>query len=244
MVFDRTAFLVILDGFGINPDTRFNAFAQAKAPVLKELLEKYPMTTLDASEHHVGLPPGFMGNSEVGHLNIGAGRVVYQDFSLISKAITDGSFYTNRAFTDLLQKLKESRHQGTLHLMGLVSDGGVHSHISHLFALLQMAKKQDIEDVAIHLFTDGRDTAPISGVEYVGKVESFIDDLGLGRIATISGRFYAMDRDSRWERTESAYRALVLGNADSNAATFSDPSIESLSLSLMRHDASTVGQWR
>jgi 2,3-bisphosphoglycerate-independent phosphoglycerate mutase len=223
MVFNRTAVLVILDGFGVNPDKRFNAFAHAEAPVLKSLLESCPNTTLEASEHFVGLPPGFMGNSEVGHLNIGAGRVVYQDFSLISKAISDDSFYKNPAFVNLLQKLKGQRHQGTLHLMGLVSDGGVHSHISHLFALLQMAKREQIEDIAIHIFTDGRDTPPISGVEFVGKVKSFVADLGVGRIASVSGRFYAMDRDSRWERTESAYRALVLGNQDSKTPTYSDP---------------------
>lgn len=226
MVFDRTAVLIILDGFGLNPDPRFNAYAQAKAPCLKRLLEGYPHTELDASEHHVGLPPGFMGNSEVGHLNIGAGRVVYQDFSLISKAIGDGSFYNNPAFANLFTALKQARRPGTLHLMGLVSDGGVHSHISHLFALLQMAKREGLEDVAIHIFTDGRDTPPISGVDFVQKVNSFCHDLGVGHIASISGRFYAMDRDSRWERTERAYRALVLGPRDTNeprAETFSDP---------------------
>jgi len=226
MVFDRTGILVILDGFGVNPDERYNAFAQANAPHLKGLFAKYPHTTLEASEHHVGLPAGFMGNSEVGHLNIGAGRVVYQDFSLISKAISDGTFYENPVFLNLLSKLKEPRQHRTLHLMGLVSDGGVHSHLTHLFALLQLAKKQGIEDVAIHVFTDGRDTPPISGVDFLAKLQTFTHDLGVGRIATVSGRFYAMDRDSRWERTEKAYRAIVLGNRDTagdRGTVFGDP---------------------
>lgn len=225
----RTALLLILDGFGVNPDTRHNAVTGAKMPHYHKLLKKYPHTELQASEGFVGLPSGFMGNSEVGHLNIGAGRVVFQDFSLISRAIEDGSFSKNPAFLNLFEKIK-ARKGAALHLMGLVSDGGVHSHISHLFALLQLAKAEGISQVWIHVFTDGRDTAPTSGKDFVKKTLHFCKDLGLGKIATISGRFYAMDRDSRWERTEAAYNAVVLNEAKavfSNAEDYISKSYES-----------------
>ncbi|MFM8313343.1 MAG: 2,3-bisphosphoglycerate-independent phosphoglycerate mutase, partial [Deltaproteobacteria bacterium] len=167
----------------------------------------------EASEQNVGLPQGFMGNSEVGHLNLGAGRIVYQDFSLISKAIEDQSFFKNDAFLELSKKMAQAPKKTTLHLMGLVSDGGVHSHLSHLFALLQWAKQQNMTRVFIHVFTDGRDTSPTSAKKFCLDLESFCQDLGLGKIATVSGRFYAMDRDSRWDRTEKAYRAIVEGEA-------------------------------
>lgn len=209
----RTGILIILDGFGINPDENFNAVAGSQMPTYRGLLKKYPHSELQASEQNVGLPKGFMGNSEVGHLNIGAGRIVYQDFSLISKSIEDGTFFENPALNDLAKKLTGTERKHTLHVMGLVSDGGVHSHISHLFALLQWAKKKGIQDVKIHVFTDGRDTAPTSAKKFITELESFCSDIGVGRIATLSGRFYAMDRDSRWERTEKAYQAIVEGKA-------------------------------
>jgi len=210
----RTGLLIILDGFGINPDSNFNAVEGAKMPVYRNLLKKYPHTELQASEQNVGLPKGFMGNSEVGHLNLGAGRIVYQDFSLISKAIEDKSFFQNAAFNNLALKMAGSGRTSTLHLMGLVSDGGVHSHVSHLFALLQWAKQTGLSDVKIHVFTDGRDTSPTSGRKFVADLESFCRDLGVGKIATVSGRFYAMDRDSRWDRTEKAYAAIVEGKSE------------------------------
>lgn len=228
---NRTTLLIILDGFGVNTDVKFNSIAQAKAPTWKYLLETYPHSTLQASEQHVGLPAGFMGNSEVGHLNIGAGRVVYQDFSLISKSIEEGSFFQNPTLKTLSSAVSGSG--GALHLMGLVSDGGVHSHLSHLYALLKWAKENGLggsaHPVYVHVFTDGRDTAPTSGMGFVKQLEEFMRDLGVGKIATVSGRFYAMDRDNRWERTERAYRALV-GMAESQfdkATTYIEGSYQS-----------------
>ena len=216
----RKAVLVILDGFGINPREEFNAVAQAKTPTLDRLLKSSAHCELDASESHVGLPNGFMGNSEVGHLNIGAGRIVYQDFSLISHAIEEGSFFTNPEFLRLFETMKARKKPATLHLMGLLSDGGVHSHISHLMALVQLARGQGIEKIAVHAFLDGRDTSPTSGVDYVTRLNGYLKDAGVGEIATLIGRFYAMDRDSRWERTESAFQAIVHGKADRH---FTDP---------------------
>jgi 2,3-bisphosphoglycerate-independent phosphoglycerate mutase len=210
----RTGILIILDGFGINPKKDFNAVEGAQMPNYRRLLTQYPHTQIEASEQNVGLPKGFMGNSEVGHLNLGAGRIVYQDFSLISKAIEDGSFFQNSALNGLAGKMLESGRKTVLHLMGLVSDGGVHSHISHLFALLQWAKLKGLKDVKIHVFTDGRDTSPTSAKKFVVDLESFCRDLGVGKIATVSGRFYSMDRDSRWERTEEAYQAMAQGDSE------------------------------
>jgi 2,3-bisphosphoglycerate-independent phosphoglycerate mutase len=220
MAKNRLGLLIILDGFGINTDPKFNAIAMANAPTLDRLLRDYPHTTLEASESHVGLPPGFMGNSEVGHLNIGAGRVVYQDFSLISRAIANETFFENPAFVKLATDMKAHKPMGALHLMGLVSDGGVHSHLSHLMALVQMAKRQGIPKVYIHAFTDGRDTSPVSGIEFLAKLQDFCRDADLGKIATVTGRFFAMDRDNRWERTEQAYHTIVDGKA---AKEFTDP---------------------
>lgn len=215
----QRAVLIILDGFGINPNREHNAIAQAHTPVLDRLFANNPFTQLDASESMVGLPKGFMGNSEVGHLNIGAGRVVYQDFSLISKAIDDGTFFSNPVFVDLCQRVKTQRG-ASLHLMGLVSDGGVHSHLSHLYALVKLAAQQGIERVWVHVFTDGRDTSPTAGAGYVSELQAFLKDAGLGQIATVQGRFYAMDRDNRWERTQAAYETLVRAKGET---TFTDP---------------------
>lgn len=209
----RTGLLVILDGFGVNPDPKNNAVAQASMPVYRSLVEKYPHTQIEASEKNVGLPSGFMGNSEVGHLNIGAGRVVFQDFSLISRAIEDRSFFRNPALVNACEVLKRQKPQRALHLMGLLSDGGVHSHLSHLLALVQLAKQEGISSVKIHCFMDGRDTSPTSGKIYIQQLKAFIQQEKLGEICTLMGRFYAMDRDTRWERTELAYRALAKGKA-------------------------------
>lgn len=209
----RTGVLIILDGFGINPSPKDNAVAQAAAPVYAQLLKNFPHTQLEASEGNVGLPKGFMGNSEVGHLNIGAGRVVFQDFSLISRAIEDQSFFKNAEFLKLLRKIKEKSATASLHLMGLLSDGGVHSHLSHLFALIQLAKQEGIQSVKIHCFLDGRDTSPTSGKGFVRELQAFLAKENLGQIVTLSGRFYAMDRDNRWERTEAAYAAIVDGKS-------------------------------
>jgi len=195
----RTGVLIILDGFGINPSPESNAVALAQMPVYQGLLKKYPHTQIEASEKNVGLPQGFMGNSEVGHLNIGAGRVVFQDFSLISRSIEDGTFFENPALVELCDAVRAQSPQKTLHLMGLLSDGGVHSHLSHLFALLKLAKAQGVESVKIHCFMDGRDTSPTSGAGFLKTLQQFLQQEKIGQIATVMGRFYAMDRDNRWE---------------------------------------------
>jgi 2,3-bisphosphoglycerate-independent phosphoglycerate mutase len=192
----------------------------AKKPTPDGLFKHYPHTEIDASESHVGLPKGFMGNSEVGHLNIGAGRVVYQDFSLISRAVEDESFFQNPVFLELIQELKRAKAPRTLHLLGLVSDGGVHSHLSHLFALLQLAQRNGLTQVAIHAITDGRDTSPTSGAGFVRTVENYCREIGTGSVASVMGRFFAMDRDSRWERVQKAYEAIVAADTESR---FSDP---------------------
>ena len=216
----RLGVLIILDGFGVNPSPVNNAVAQARMPVYRSLLEKYPHTQIEASEKNVGLPQGFMGNSEVGHLNIGAGRVVFQDFSLISRAIEDKSFFNNPVLLKACEAIKKQGGKASLHLMGLFSDGGVHSHLSHLFALIQLAKQHNISSVKIHCFMDGRDTSPVSGKSYIQQLKSFIQSEGVGEVSTLMGRFYAMDRDTRWERTQLAYEALV----DSKAQfRFTDP---------------------
>ncbi len=201
--------LLILDGWGIDVPGEFNAVWRAPTPHLDALSRDYPHTLLEASGTAVGLPEGQMGNSEVGHLNIGAGRIVYQDLTRINLSIRNGELYSKPAFARLFSDLRKS--EGKLHLMGLLSDGGVHSHIDHLFALLQLAKDQGIEEIRIHAFMDGRDTPPSSGSDYLAAVEDFLAGLGRGRIATVMGRFYAMDRDKRWQRVEKAYRALTEG---------------------------------
>lgn len=205
----RPVALVILDGWGINPQCDFNAVCLADTPNLDALFSAYPHTRIGASGMDVGLPEGQMGNSEVGHLNIGAGRVVYQEFTRISKSIADGDFFTNGVLLEALAKIKA--RNGKLHLMGLLSDGGVHSHNTHLYALLRLAFQQGLDDVCIHAFLDGRDTPPRSAVTYLAELEDEIRRIGCGRIATITGRYFAMDRDNRWERVERAYRALTEG---------------------------------
>lgn len=201
--------LIILDGWGYNPNTEGNAVLLARTPHMDEWQKKYPTTLLKAAGEAVGLPEGQMGNSEVGHLNIGAGRIVYQDLTRINLAIRSGEFFKIKPFTDLMHILVQKRK--ALHLLGLVSDGGVHSDLPHLFALLEMANQQGFQEVYVHAFMDGRDTPPDSGTDFTRELVDFMFRIGQGRIATICGRFYAMDRDTRWERVQRAYRALVLG---------------------------------
>ena len=200
--------LIILDGWGINSEKTGNAIKLAKTPFIDNLFEKYPNTQLKCSGTAVGLPDGVMGNSEVGHLNIGAGRIVYQDMLRINNAIKDKSFFENQTFNDLFAKIKQKN--SSLHLMGLVSDGSVHSHINHIFALIKMAKEKNV-DTLIHAIMDGRDTPPDSGKKYIQQLQNFINETGHGSIATICGRFYAMDRDKRWERIERAYDLYTSG---------------------------------
>ncbi|MFO7289182.1 MAG: 2,3-bisphosphoglycerate-independent phosphoglycerate mutase [Bacillota bacterium] len=201
--------LIILDGFALREETHGNAVAQAKKPNFDRYWSRYPHTLLRASGEAVGLPEGQMGNSEVGHLNIGAGRIVYQDLTRVTKAIRDGSFFENETFLGAIRHVKE--HGSKLHLYGLLSDGGVHSHIDHLFALLELAARQQVPDVLVHAFLDGRDVAPDSGIHYIRQLLAKMEELGTGRLATVQGRYYAMDRDRRWDRTEKAYRAMVYG---------------------------------
>ncbi|WP_105615129.1 2,3-bisphosphoglycerate-independent phosphoglycerate mutase [Vallitalea okinawensis] len=205
----RPTVLMILDGYGLNEKEEGNAIKQANTPNLDKLMTDYPFVHGNASGLDVGLPSGQMGNSEVGHLNIGAGRIVYQELTRITKAIEDGDFCDNKAFLEAVNNCKE--HDSALHLYGLLSDGGVHSHNTHLYALLRLAKKHGLEKVYVHCFLDGRDTPPASGKAYVEQLEEQIRQIGVGQIATVSGRYYAMDRDNRWERTELAYNALVKG---------------------------------
>lgn len=202
--------LIILDGFGVGQNSKdVNAVLAAKTPVLSSVFENYPTTEIGASGFDVGLPNGQMGNSEVGHTNIGAGRIVFQDLARINKAVDDGSFFENEV---LKKAILNCRQKGSaIHFMGLLSDGGVHSHLNHLFALLEMAKKNGLEKVFVHAFTDGRDVLPTSGLGYVKMCEKKLKELGVGKIATVSGRYYAMDRDNRWQRVKKAYDAIVLG---------------------------------
>ncbi|RJG26519.1 2,3-bisphosphoglycerate-independent phosphoglycerate mutase [Paenibacillus thiaminolyticus] len=206
----RPVALIIMDGFGLRNVTEGNAVAQAKKPNYDRYMNTYPHTTLTACGEAVGLPEGQMGNSEVGHLNIGAGRIVYQDLTRITKSIREGEFFENET---LLGAVKHAKANDTaLHLYGLLSDGGVHSHIDHTLAMLEMAAKAGLTKVYIHAFLDGRDVAPDSAIGYIERLQAKIDELGVGRIATVQGRYYAMDRDKRWERTEKSYRAMVYGD--------------------------------
>ncbi len=207
--FRRPTMLMILDGYGINPKAYGNAIMAAKKPNLDRIFEKYPHTTLEACGLNVGLPDGQMGNSEVGHLNIGAGRIVYQDLTKITKEIGDGAFFRN---PELNAAMDHALANGSaLHLWGLLSDGGVHSHITHLFALLDMAKDKGLTKVYVHCFLDGRDVPPRCALKYAEALEKHMAEKGVGSIATISGRYYAMDRDKRWERLQKAYDAMTVG---------------------------------
>ncbi len=207
--------LIILDGFGHNSSDYGNAVVAAKTPNIDKLLASCPHTLIGASGMDVGLPDGQMGNSEVGHTNIGAGRIVYQELTRITKAIKDGDFFDNAAFNAAVENCK--KNGSALHLMGLMSDGGVHSHNSHLFALVELAKKAGLEKVFIHCFMDGRDVPPTSGKDFIAELQQKLDEIGVGKIATISGRYYAMDRDNRWERVEKAYAAMVYGEGNRNS---------------------------
>ena len=207
----RKVILIVLDGFGIHTDEKVSAIALAKKPFLDYLFKSYKSTTLNASNEDVGLPEGQMGNSEVGHMNIGAGRIVFQEITRINRDIRTGEFFKNPAFLRATENIK--RRDSSLHLMGLVSDGGVHSHLNHLFALLELARREGLSRVFVHAFLDGRDTPPESGVEYLQQLQQKFQEVNLGEITTVMGRYYGMDRDNRWGRTEKAYRAITEGLA-------------------------------
>lgn len=204
--------LLILDGWGVNAKKEGNAVANADTPNFNNYINNYPHTELKTSGLDVGLPKGQMGNSEVGHLNIGAGRIIYQEFTRINKEIEEGGFFSNEAFLRAVENAK--KYNSDMHLMGLFSEGGVHSHMEHLEALLKLCKDNGLTRVYVHAFLDGRDVPPKSGLEDIKKMESYMKDLGVGKIATVQGRYYVMDRDKRWERVELAYKALVKGEGE------------------------------
>lgn len=204
--------LMILDGFGINDKVEGNAVKQANTPNIDAMMKKYPCAKGYASGLDVGLPDGQMGNSEVGHLNMGAGRIVYQELTRITKSIADGDFFENPALLKSIENCK--KNNSDLHLFGLLSSGGVHSHIEHVYALLKLAKMNDIKNVYVHAFLDGRDTPPTSGKGFIASLEEKMQEIGVGKVATISGRYYAMDRDNRWDRVEKAYNAIVFGEGE------------------------------
>ena len=231
------AALIIFDGWGLRAEREANAIAMAKTPTMDRLYATQAHSEADASGESVGLPPGIMGNSEVGHLTIGAGRVIYQDVMRITKAIEKSSFSANQT---LLGAIRNSRGH-TLHIWGLLSDGSVHSHIDHLFALLELAAKNGAGEIAVHAVLDGRDKPPRSALPFIDQLEAKLKQIGRGRIATVSGRYYAMDRDKRWERTERAWRAIAAGGApvvpsarkaveDSYAANKSDEFVEPVAI--------------
>ncbi|MCR5665466.1 MAG: 2,3-bisphosphoglycerate-independent phosphoglycerate mutase [Eubacterium sp.] len=201
--------LMILDGFGLNDETNGNAVFKAKTPHIDGLMEKYPWAKGNASGLAVGLPDGQMGNSEVGHMNMGAGRIVYQELTRITKEIEDGDFFANPRLKEAFDHVK--KHESAMHLYGLLSDGGVHSHNTHLYGLLEMAKREGVKDVYVHCFLDGRDTAPTSGEGYVKELQDKMKEIGVGKIASVCGRYYAMDRDNRWDRVQKAYDMLTKG---------------------------------
>jgi 2,3-bisphosphoglycerate-independent phosphoglycerate mutase len=205
--------LTVLDGWGYRAETKGNAIALARKPNYDRLLAEFPNTLVQTSGPAVGLPEGQMGNSEVGHMNMGAGRIVHMDITRIDQAIADGSFFRN----DLLLQAMQQGQKNRLHLIGLLSNGGVHSHIQHLAALLRMAKQNNVEQVFVHCFMDGRDTPPHSGMDFLRQLQQHMREIGAGRIASLSGRYYAMDRDNRWERVELAYRAVVHGQSEVRA---------------------------
>ena len=208
--------LMILDGFGLNDNHKANAVYEANTPNIDALMKEYPFVKGYASGLAVGLPDGQMGNSEVGHLNMGAGRIVYQELTRITKEIEDGDFFKNEALLAGMKNVKENN--SALHLFGLLSDGGVHSHNTHLYGLLEMAKKEGIEKVYVHCFLDGRDTAPTSGKGFIEELEQKMKEIGVGEIASIIGRYYAMDRDNRWDRVEAAYKAVANGEGKKAAS--------------------------
>ena len=201
--------LMVLDGYGLSDKTEGNAIALANTPVMDKLMKECPFVQGAASGLAVGLPDGQMGNSEVGHMNIGAGRIIYQDLTRITKAINDGEFFKNEVLLQAMDNCK--KNDSALHLWGLLSDGGVHSHIEHLYGLLEMAKKNGLQKVYVHAFLDGRDTPPASGKSYIEQLQKKMDEIGVGKIASLSGRYYAMDRDNNWDRVEKAYDALTAG---------------------------------
>ncbi|MGA7339882.1 MAG: 2,3-bisphosphoglycerate-independent phosphoglycerate mutase, partial [Terracidiphilus sp.] len=207
--------LTILDGWGYRAETKNNAIALARKPAYDKLLREFPNTLIRASEHFVGLPDGQMGNSEVGHLNIGAGRIVQMDITRIDAQIASGEFQKNPAIVKAMLRAREGGRQ--LHLFGLLSDGGVHSHQEHLYALLRIAREQGVERVFVHAFMDGRDTLPTSGAGYIAQLEQKMREYGTGKLASVSGRYYAMDRDKRWERERKAFDAMVNGKAEGGA---------------------------
>ena len=211
----KPVMLMILDGYGNNSKVEGNAIEAAKKPNLDRLMQNYPTTNIKTSGLNVGLPDGQMGNSEVGHTNIGAGRIVYQELTRITKSIKDGDFFEKKEFLDALDNCKKNGSK--LHLWGLLSDGGVHSHNTHLYALLEMAKKQGVKDVFVHCFFDGRDVPPDSAKGYLEQVLAKMQEIGVGKVATMMGRYFAMDRDNRWERVKLAYDALVLGEGEKSS---------------------------
>ncbi len=210
----KSAILIIMDGWGLGKIESADAIRHAKTPFVSSLYAKYPNSTLVTCGEAVGLPDGQMGNSEVGHLNLGAGRIVYQELQRINVAIRDGSFAKNQVLLDALRKAKSQNRN--LHLLGLVSDGGVHSHISHLKKIIDCCKAEAVSQVFVHAFTDGRDTDPKSGLGFIKNLQEHLDTTGTGKIASVSGRYYAMDRDKRWERVKLAYDALVNGKGGSS----------------------------
>ena len=201
--------LMILDGYGLNDNCEHNAVCEAKTPVMDQLMKDYPFVKGEASGMAVGLPEGQMGNSEVGHLNMGAGRIVYQELTRITKEIQDGDFFKNEALLTAVNNAKE--HDSALHLFGLLSDGGVHSHNTHLYGLLELAKREGLTKVFVHCFLDGRDTPPASGKDFIQALNDEMEKIGVGQIASVMGRYYAMDRDNRWDRVERAYNAMTKG---------------------------------
>ena len=210
--------LIIMDGFGIAPKYG-NAIDEARTPYLDQLFFKNPLTMIGASGLDVGLPHGQMGNSEVGHTNMGAGRIVYQELTRITKAIEDGDFFDNEAMNKAIDNCIE--HDSSLHLFGLLSPGGVHSHNTHLYGILELCKRRGLSKVYIHAFLDGRDVPPSSAKEYVAQAAAKCEEIGVGKIATVMGRYYAMDRDNRWERVEKAYSAIVYAATPSKRTTAS-----------------------
>ena len=209
--------LMILDGYGLNENCDHNAVCEGKTPVMDQLMSQCPFVKGNASGMAVGLPEGQMGNSEVGHLNMGAGRIVYQELTRITKSIADGDFFQVPAFLEAVENCK--KYDSALHLYGLVSDGGVHSHNTHIYGLLELAKRQGLEKVYVHCFLDGRDVPPTSGIDYVRELQAKMDEIGVGKIATVMGRYWAMDRDNLWDRVQKAYDAMVLGQGQATADT-------------------------